>query len=207
MTLTPSILALILAGTALVAAQNLKLTSVSHAQESAELEKQIAKNAEELAYVQDELVADVMELVEDQTVPGVIELLEEVETVMVEVTDGLMEAKTGGSIIAAETEVIEKIFEAAKKKQQSGDAGSQESMGAMLDMMQRMMGVEPGGEKPGEEAGQGSTGDSDAKNSAKGSHSEGKSEERTISKGSAPTGQALPLEFRKLVDAYNQNRK
>lgn len=196
-------------GTALLSGQDLTPAAENAATTPAELAKQIAKSAEELAYVQDELVADVMELVEDQTVPQVIELLEEVEGIMVEVTDDLIEAKTGGPTIAAETEVIEKIFEAAKQKQQSSDSESQESMGAMLDMMQRMMGMEPGGdtpaEKPGENAGQGSTGESDTKNSANGTSSENNSEERTVPKGSGPSGRELPLEFRKLIDAYNKN--
>lgn len=173
----------------------------------------------ELAEAQDELSADVMELVEDQTVPKVIELLEEVEKIMAEVTDDLVEAETGGPTLAAQTEIIEKIFEAAKQKQQSSEGSpedSQESMGAMLDMMERMMGKEPGeqegkgegegeGEKPGESAGEGMTGDSDSKNNGVNGESSGDADERIVPKGSGPAGRALPGEFRKLLDAYNRN--
>lgn len=173
----------------------------------------------ELAEAQDELSADVMELVEDQTVPKVIELLEEVEKIMAEVTDDLVEAETGGPTLAAQTEIIEKIFEAAKQKQQASEGSpedSQESMGAMLDMMERMMGKEPGdqegkgegegeGEKPGENAGEGMTGDSDSKNKGVNGESSGDADERIIPKGSGPAGRALPGEFRKLLDAYNRN--
>lgn len=204
--------ALYLGSVAILPGQDLQPVAGNSEEKLAQLSEQITKGAEELAYVQDELVGDVMELIEDQTVPQVIALLEEVEKIMVEVTDNLIEAKTDGATIAAETEVIEKIFEAAKKKQQSGDGESQESMGAMLDMMQRMMGVEPGdqkpgqeGEKPGEQAGEGSTGDSDAKNGANKGNSEGSGEERTIPKGSGLSGRDLPLEFRQLLDAYNKN--
>lgn len=203
------------------------LISALAAQEAKELvpEKDAVTRIEdgsmELAETQDELSADVMELVEDQTVPKVIELLEEVEKIMAEVTDDLVEAETGGPTLAAQTEIIEKIFEAAKQKQQSSEGSpedSQESMGAMLDMMERMMGKEPGaqkgegegegteeGEKPGDSAGDGSTGDSDSKNSGVNGKSEGAAEERIIPKGSGPAGSALPGEFRKLLDAYNRN--
>lgn len=72
-----------------------------------------------LAEDQDELSADVQELIEQQTNEEVIQLLEQVEELMAEVTGALDEAETGGTTIAAETEIIELIFEAAKKKQQS----------------------------------------------------------------------------------------
>ena len=201
-----------------------------HAQEDAqdklpensieEIIERISTSSLELAEAQDELSADVMELVEDQTVPQVIELLEAVEKIMAEVTDDLAEEQTGGKTIAAQTEIIEKIFDAAKKKQQSSDGEGQpqeskESMGAMLDMMERMMGKEPseqgkqgeqeGGEKPGEGSGGGSTGDSDTENEDVNGSSNGQGEERTVPRGSGTTGQSLPSEFRKLLDAYNRN--
>ena len=62
----------------------------------------------ELADDQDELSADVQELIEEQTSDKVIELLGEVEDIMGEVIDNLDEHDTGGGTIAAETEVIEK---------------------------------------------------------------------------------------------------
>lgn len=77
------------------------------------------KGSEVLAGDQDELSADVQELIEQQTSEEVIQLLEQVEELMAEVTGSLDEADTGGPTIAAETEIIELIFEAAKKKQQS----------------------------------------------------------------------------------------
>ena len=176
----------------------------------------LMKSSEELAEVQDELSADVMELVESQTVPQVVELLEEVEKIMAEVTDDLIEGETGGPTLAAQTDIIEKILAAAKKKQQSSEESSpesQESMGAMLDMMERMMGKEPGdkgppqeGEQPSQEGdGGGSTGDSDSANENKGGKVGDEDSVRVIPKGSAPSGQGLPNEFQKLIDAYNRN--
>ncbi len=86
--------------------------------------KAVAKHEEgsqKLAGEQDELSADVQDLIEEQTNEKVIVLLEEVEGIMAEVTNSLDETNTGGKTIAAETEIIEKIFEAAQQRaQQSG---------------------------------------------------------------------------------------
>lgn len=183
-----------------------------------ELATRVTESSEALAEVQDELSADVMELVESQTVPQVIELLEEVEKIMAEVTDDLLEAKTGGPTLAAQTEILEKILAAAKKKQQSSGESSpesKESMGAMMDMMERMTGKEPGDQKgPPKDGGKnpsdkgdggGSTGDSDSANGQNAGSTSEATEERVIPKGSAPSGTGLPNEFRKLLDAYNRN--
>lgn len=74
--------------------------------------------SQKLAVEQDELSADVQELIDEQTSEKVIKLLEEVESFMGEVTDSLDESETGGETIAAETHIIEKIFEAAKERAQ-----------------------------------------------------------------------------------------
>ena len=72
--------------------------------------------AVKLSKVQDELSADVQELIEEQTNEKVIGLLEEVEELMANVTDNLQEADTGLDTIHNENVIIEKIFEAAKEK-------------------------------------------------------------------------------------------
>ena len=79
--------------------------------------------AKVLGVEQDELSADVQDLNEEQTDPQVKKLLMEVEEIMADATDRLEETKTDGTTIAIQTEVIEKIFEAAKKKQQQGSGG------------------------------------------------------------------------------------
>jgi hypothetical protein len=109
---------------------------------SGETQEESAKIADE----QDELSADVQQLVVEQTIPKVIELLTEVEDIMDEATD-LAEADTGGETIAAQTEIIEKIHAAAKEKQ-SAKGGSSKPGGAMMDMMERMMGKKPEEGKP-----------------------------------------------------------
>ena len=88
-----------------------------------EIAQGIAKHSEgakKLSGEQDELSADVQDLIDEQTDTEVIELLREIEVIMGDATDLLENKKTDGATIATETEVIEKIFEAAKKKQQKG---------------------------------------------------------------------------------------
>jgi hypothetical protein len=168
--------------------------------------------AEKVADAQDELAADVQQLVIEQTVPKVIELLGEVEAIMDEATDQLAAHETGGQTIAAQTEVIEKIHAAAKEKQKQ--QGSGKSGEAMMDMMERMMGKKPEGEgegkskgkdgKPGDEPGQGAGGASDAPNELGLGGAGGKSEERRVPKAGGSAGMVLPEEFRKIFDAYNR---
>lgn len=163
-----------------------------------------------LADEQDELSADVQQLVIEQTVPQVIELLGQVEEIMDEATDRLAEADTGGETIAAQTEIIEKIHAAAKERQSQGGGGK--SGGAMMDMMERMMGKKPEGDakkqgkdgQPGGEAGEGSTGLSDSANDAAGGAAGGKTEQRRVPKAAGTAGREIPSEFRKAFDAYNR---
>jgi hypothetical protein len=168
------------------------------------------KESAKIADEQDELSADVQQLVVEQTIPKVIELLTEVEDIMDEATENLAEANTGGDTIAAQTEIIEKIHAAAKEKQSKG-SGSQ-SGSAMMDMMERMMGKKPEGdskgeqkgEKPGDKAGNGQTGESDTANEATGGQSNAKSEARRVPKAAGGGSQEIPEEFRKALDAYNR---
>ena len=175
-------------------------------------EEQLAKHRDgsaKLADEQDELSADVQQLIIEQTVPQVIELLGQVEDIMDETTDKLAEADTGGETMAAQTEIIEKIHAAAKKRQSQGGGGK--SGGAMMDMMERMMGKKPEGEgkgkngKPKDDGGGGGiTGESDTGNEAAGGDADGKGEERRVPKASGTAGQEIPSEFKKALDAYNR---
>jgi len=158
---------------------------------------------------QDELSADVQQLTLEQTIPQVIKLFKEVEGIMDEATDWLAEYDTGGRTIAAQTDVVEKIYEATKerKKQQGGGQAS----GAMMDMMEKMMeegegkqGEPKKGNKPSDTGGGGVEGDSDAANEATGGAGDGKSEIRRVPKAGGTAGAPLPEEFRKALDAYNR---
>lgn len=167
--------------------------------------------SQKLSGTQDDLAADVQQLIIEQTHPKVIELLESVEEAMDEASGLLLEHDTGGVTIAAETDVIEKIFEAAKERQkQSGGQG--QAGGAMLDMMQEMMGKGKPADKPGEQpgkgagekGGEGQTGESDSANTKNGGASGTKVEERRVPKASGKAGQGLPPEFQDALDAYNR---
>lgn len=170
------------------------------------------EGAARIADAQDELSADVQQLIIEQSVPKVIELLGEVEEVMDEATDSLASQDTGGHTIAAQTEVIEKIHAAAKEKQKQ--KGSGQSGGAMMDMMERMMGKTPEGEQKkkgkggegeaGNEAGSGNGGVSDAANQMVAGEAGGKNEARRVPKAAGRAGLVMPEEFRKAFDAYNR---
>lgn len=164
--------------------------------------------SKKLARRQDELSADVQQLEIEQTVEKVIALLKECQDIMGEATGNLEDHNTGGETIAAQTEVIEKIYEAAKEKQKQGsqsDSGS-----AMMDMMERMMGKTPEGDKegkgkqPGDKGGQGQTGDSNTANSANAGAGDGKQEARRVPKATGIAGKTVPEEFRNALDAYNR---
>jgi hypothetical protein len=187
-----------------------------------EVIKKHAEGAEKVADEQDELSADVQQLVIEQTIPEVIDLLSSVEGIMDETTDYLSEPDTGGRTIAAQTEIIEKIHEAAKAKQQKQKGEGSEAGGAMMDMMEKMMsegegkakgkgkgkgkgeGEEEGKGDGGEKGGQGSGGESDSQNEAVGGNSDANSIERRIPKASGNSGKNLPTEFQSALDAYNR---
>lgn len=177
------------------------------AEEPADNRAKHKEGSEKIADEQDELSADVQQLVIEQTVPKVIELLGEVENLMDEATDKLAEADTGGDTLAAQTEIIEKIHAAAKERQ--NQSGSQ-SGGAMMDMMERMMGKQPQdgkpqkGEKPGDKGGGGVEGQSDTANEAAGGPAGGAGEARRVPKAAGAAGTEIPSEFKKAFDAYNR---
>ena len=180
--------------------------------------KKHQEGVEDLTLDQDDLSADVQDLIDEQTDPELIEIMREIEVVMADAIDLLDEGRTDGETIATETEIIEKIFEAAKKKkQQSGEGegspSSQQSMGSMLQMMESMMnggkdigeGQQPGS-KPGEGEGQGGGNGSggQANGTAEDPDNTAPDEERLVPKNSGNTGSSLPKEFQKAMDAYNK---
>lgn len=172
-------------------------------------QKKHAEGSEQLGTEQDELSADVQQLVIEQTNPQVIELLADVEDIMDEATDRLLGADTGGETIAAQTEIIEKIYQAAKQKQSEGGGG--QSGGAMMDMLEKMMGKgsqgegqEKEGKGEGQSGGKGQEGESDTGNGANGGVAGGKVEPRSVPKAAGSAGTTMPEEFRKALDAYNR---
>ncbi|MFD0892133.1 hypothetical protein KBB96_11950 [Luteolibacter ambystomatis] len=184
----------------------------------AEPEEDHKAGSGKLATRQDELSADVQQLALEQTVQKVIDLLKECEDIMGEATERLMDQDTGGKTIAAQTEVIEKILEAAKARQQQQQGDGQQSQsqagGAMMDMLERMAGKEQAGDQQGppkegqqggDTGGGGVHGLSDTTNTAgNGIAGDGKEEQRRVPKAAGTAGKALPEEFRGALDAYNR---
>lgn len=174
--------------------------------------KEHQDGAKKVSVKQDDLAGDLQQLRIEQTNEDVIKLLREVEKMMDEASENLLDANTGGDTIAAQTEVIEKIFEAAKKKQsQSQSEGQGQSAEGMMEMMKRMMGEgaegdeKQKGDKPGDKGGDGQKGASDTTNDNLSSKGTGeKSEQRRVPKASGVAGQDFPEEYRKALDAYNR---
>jgi len=172
---------------------------------------------------QDELSADVQDLIQEQTDDKVIKLLEEAEKLMAEATDSLELKKTGGLTIAIETEIIERIYEAAKQKKKQSKEGEEEQQekgeqgkpgtgkpspsDGMMEMLEQMMGKQSGeGKTPGgEQAGKGNEGDSDSVNELQNQQpNEGNNSIRRIPKSSGTAGSSLPRELQKALDAFNK---
>jgi hypothetical protein len=159
---------------------------------------------------QDELSADVQQIRIEQTSSQVIELLDQVRTVMNEATDQLAASDTGGKTIAAQTEVIEKIHAAAKEKQKQ--SGGSQSGGAMLKMMEHMMGEksdspQSSGAQPGdagEKAGETGQGTGAAAGDQINDSPSAKDDTRRIPKASGEAGRTLPDEFQQALEAYNR---
>lgn len=177
-----------------------------------ELAEKISRHqtgSRDLSDRQDELAADVQQLTIEQTHPKVIELFREVEEAMDEASERLYEHETDGVTIAAQTEVIEKIYEAAKERQKQSGGSPSQGGGAMMDMLERMMGKEPGsqpgqGEGPGDQGGEGMTGESDTGNSDVDGANDGRVVERRVPKGAGKAGKGLPAEFGDALKAYNR---
>ena len=114
-----------LASVAAIAASHAEPPEKAETKKLTEAEKAKAivehqEGAEKVSIDQDKQSADTRELIMEQTDPKVISLLKEVEILMGKATDSLEDADTGGDTIAMQTEIIEKIYEAAKQKQSGG---------------------------------------------------------------------------------------
>lgn len=176
--------------------------------QATEQESSLDQGMEQLASEQDELAADVQQIKIEQTIPSVIELFDEIESIMDETTDRLYEQDTGGETIAAQTEIIEKIHQAAKSKQSQQGGG--EASEALMDMMERMMGKE-GNSSDQASDGQNAQASSEGKEGNSGeaplsqsASYQGKKEQRTVPRASGQVGKDLPMEFQEALEAYNR---
>ncbi len=174
-------------------------------------EEKHQQRSAKIATAQDELGADLQELIEEQTNEAVISFLEESEEIVAEAASALTDSDTSGKTIAAQTEVIEKIYEAAKSKQQEqqkqNGKGKPSPSSAMMEMMERMMGKQNDEQqKSTPSGGDGSSGNSSAPNTTDPSEvtSDATTKKRKIPSQSGITGKSLPSEFQDLIQAYNR---
>lgn len=98
--------------------KKVKDSQKKNAEKPADVLKKHSNESVKAAITQDELSADVQDLIQEQTSPKVLKLLNEAEDLMGEATEKLENKKTGSETLAIETEIIEKIFAAAKAKSQ-----------------------------------------------------------------------------------------
>ena len=205
-TLTLSFSSAIIAGNSLKEDLKKSKSAEPKTQDPKKVLQNHAKESSKVANDQDELSADVQDLIQDQTDPKVLKLLRQAEELMAEATDLLEIKKTGGATIAIETEIIEKIIEAAKKKQQKGKGKGKPKPNSMLEMMEEMAGKKPGkkpGGKAGEDPGQGSEGSTDKESNPFEGSANNTKEERTVPKNTSSNSRTLPREEQRALDAYN----
>lgn len=183
-----------------------------HSSENLSPQQQLKNHSDgsgEIARIQDELTADLQELIQEETNEKVVTLLTESESLMNLATDKLTRADTSAATIAIPTEIIEKIAAAAKEKSQSSSSEKKGNQ-ALLQMMQQMMGESPSDAPPKENGkgagngGEGADGASDAAAQATTGESKGNKESRRLAKSSGSAGTTLPLEFHKALEAYNK---
>lgn len=168
----------------------------------------LQKKVEKVTDEQDELQADAQDLAAGQTNQKIIEFIEECQNAMNDAIDNLEKFDTGKGTIAAQTEVIEKIYKAAEQKA-NGKSGS--GMQGMLQMMQGMMGNSQSDTKTdkkgksGQKEGQGGEGKSSSPSSSVKGNESDKKEPRRLAKTAGEAGLTYPDEFAKAMNAYNKS--
>lgn len=168
----------------------------------------LQKKVEKVTDDQDELQADAQDLAAGQTNQKIIEFIEECQNAMNDAIDNLEKFDTGKGTIAAQTEVIEKIYKAAEQKA-NGKSGS--GMQGMLQMMQGMMGNSQSDTKTdkkgksGQKEGQGGEGKSSSPSSSVKGNESDKKEPRRLAKTAGEAGLTYPDEFAKAMNAYNKS--
>lgn len=187
----------------------------------------------QLAMEQDELQADLSDIISDQTNAEVIELLKLCRTAMNDSIDLLEQHDSGSKTLAAQSDVIERIYQAMKEKYESSE--DPEAAAGVMSMLQRMLSIPEGGEggqspnKPSQDVNDGGQGDGSPGNSENkhagsqpgDSQSGGvaatqsagkqgqsdpniKTEERTVPKSSGVGPAEMPEEFRNMLELYNK---
>ncbi len=183
----------------------------------------------DLAELQDELQADASDLIMDETKKETVELLKKCRKAMNDAIDNLELYNTGGETLAAQSDVIELIYQASKSKMQGSDGKPKPGSKGMMDMLRQMLGMEQSGQEQEGGEQQGNESDEDSKQQGKqnktgkkpGQGADGKSnmaanqehgtsdpntmkENRTVPKSTGIGTQDMPDEFKEALEAYNK---
>lgn len=183
------------------------------------------ETASKLAGQQDELQADTSDLIMGETNEEVVELLKKCRHAMNDAVDLLEVYNTGGQTLAAQTDVIELIYQAAKAKM-TGAGGEPKPGGqALMDMLRQLLGMDGDSQameqQEGDGNGEGQNGSQKGQGSNPGHGPNGKSnmastqekgvsnpdmatETRSVPKSTGMSTDDMPSEFRKALDAYNK---
>lgn len=180
-----------------------------------------------LAGQQDELQADTSDLIMGETNEEVVELLKKCRHAMNDAVDLLEIYNTGGQTLAAQSEVIELIYQAAKAKMTNAGGEPKPGGQALMDMLRQLLGMDSDSqameqqEGDGEGQGKGENGSQKGKGNNPGHGADGKSnmastqekgvsnpdmatETRSVPKSTGMSADDMPAEFRKALDAYNK---
>lgn len=182
------------------------------------------ETASKLAVQQDELQADTSDLILGETNEEVVELLKKCRHAMNDAVDLLEVYNTGGQTLAAQSDVIELIYQAAKAKMTGADGQPKPGGRALMDMLRQLLGMDhdaqsaeqqEGGDEKGQEGSQKGSGNNsgrgtNGKSNMASSQDKGVSnpdtavETRSVPKSTGMSADDMPSEFRKALDAYNK---
>ena len=203
------------------------LPCAAAAEPAAEYSAKHKETASKLAGQQDELQADTSDLILGETNENVVDLLKKCRHAMNDAVDLLEVYNTGGQTLAAQSDVIELIYQAAKAKMTG--AGGQPKPGgqALMDMLRQLLGMNNDSQSAeqqdgeGEGEGEGQNGSQKGKGNNPGHGADGKSnmastqekgvsnpdmatETRSVPKSTGMSADDMPSEFRNALDAYNK---
>lgn len=205
----------------------LSLPCAAAADSTPEYSPKHKETASKLAGQQDELQADTSDLIMGETNEQVVELLKKCRHAMNDAVDLLEIYNTGGQTLAAQSDVIELIYQAAKAKMSNAGGEPKPGGEALMDMLRQLLGMDSESqsteqqEGDGEGQGEGENGSQNGKGNNPGHGADGKSnmlstqekgvsnpdmatETRSVPKSTGMSADDMPAEFRKALDAYNK---
>ena len=113
------------------------------------------ETASKLAVQQDELQADTSDLILGETNEEVVDLLKKCRHAMNDAVDLLEVYNTGGQTLAAQSDVIELIYQAAKAKMTGADGRPKPGGRALMDMLRQLLGMDSDSQSAEQQEGNG----------------------------------------------------